>query len=525
MLILPSLAAMPVTSGAGELPPATTFDWIMLGVYLFLAVGVSFLCSLLEAGLLSVSAGYVGHLEAQGSKTGERLARMKQSIDRPLAAILTLNTIAHTVGAAGVGAQSLKIFGSNWVAATSAIVTFLILVFSEIIPKSIGAANAQKLAPFIATVVSFLTWSMAFIVIPLQWVSGLFGGGHKEALSRAEVASMAEIGLADGALDKSESRVIRNLVNLSDVLVEDVMTPRTVAFALPEDLTVREAVTEHRPFRFSRIPVFKENLDHCTGLVTRTDVLRAHADGQLDETLASLSSPIPRVSHDLDVSKLLRTLIEQNQHLALVTDEFGAAEGLVSLEDCLETLLGVEIVDETDNHPTCASWPGRWPRSGGGKRARRTPSRKPDAASRPTVSYAPRQQRARMPRATAHAGCRTDDVLRVGQAFGLPCRPQAGSVGSRERLSRLDVWILRIQWQAEGLPCGQCAARSSVRVRPPSLARFQSDSLHGLCARGADHDSRAQPMGLNLLHISIQPRVRSDTLVRRAEAETTDERR
>ncbi|BAM05361.1 hypothetical protein PSMK_32020 [Phycisphaera mikurensis NBRC 102666] len=322
----------------------------MLGVYLGLAVGVSFLCSLLEAGLLSVSAGYVGSLEAEGSKTGERLARMKQSIDRPLAAILTLNTIAHTVGAAGVGAQSLKIFGSEWVAATSAIVTLLILVFSEIIPKSLGAANANRLAPFTASVVSFLTWSMFLIITPLQWISSLFGGGHKEALSRAEVASMAEIGLADGALKPEESRVIQNLISLSEVLVSDIMTPRTVAFALADTTTVAQAVEEKGPLRFSRIPVFKEDMDHCLGLVTRSEILHAHAEGKLDTPLAELVSPISRVSHELDVSTLLRRLITGNEHLMLVTDEFGSTDGLVSLEDCLETLLGTEIVDETDGH-------------------------------------------------------------------------------------------------------------------------------------------------------------------------------
>ena len=330
---------------------ASTFDWVMLGVYLGLAVGVSFLCSMLEAGLLSVSAGYVGSLEAEGSKTGERLAKFKKSIDRPLAAILTLNTIAHTVGAAGVGAQSLKIFGNEWVAVTSAIVTLLILVFSEIIPKSLGAANANRLAPFTATVTQLLIWITLPLVIPLQWISGLFGGGHKEALSRAEVASMAEIGLADGALQPEESRVIQNLINLSEVLVSDVMTPRSVAFALPEEMTVQEAVEQKGPLRFSRIPVFRENLDHCTGMVTRTEILNAHAEGALDTPLSTFTSPIPRVSHDLDVSKLLRRMIKENEHIVLVTDEFGSTDGLVSLEDCLETLLGTEIVDETDGHP------------------------------------------------------------------------------------------------------------------------------------------------------------------------------
>lgn len=349
-LITLAVGAFPVDPNALR-EPAETFDWIMLGVYMGMAVGISFLCSLLEAGLLSVSAGYVGSLEAAGTKTGKRLAKMKQSIDRPLAAILTLNTIAHTVGAAGVGAQSLKIFGSKWVAVTSIVVTFIILVFSEIIPKSIGAANAQRLAPFTAAAVQGMIICTYPLVICLQWISGFFGGGHKEALSRAEVASMAEIGLADGALEPGESRVIRNLIGLSEVLVDDVMTPRPVTFALPETMTVGEAVEQHSPMKFSRIPIFRGDLDHSSGVVTRSAILHAHADGRTTEKLSAFASPVPRVAHDMNVSKLLRTLIEESQHLALVTDEFGSTDGLVTLEDCLETLLGVEIVDETDGHP------------------------------------------------------------------------------------------------------------------------------------------------------------------------------
>ncbi len=326
----------------------TSFDWALLGVYLVLAIGVSFLCSMLEAGLLSLPRSYIATLENAGSKTGQRLAKIKGNLDRALAAILTLNTIAHTVGAAGVGAQVLVIFGSEWVALGSAIITLLILVLSEIIPKSIGAAYARGLAPFTALVIQWLMWVLLPILIPLNWVSKWFGAGHHAPISREEVASVADMGLSDGALDFEESRVIRNLLSMTQVPVKDVMTPRSVLFALPETMTVAEVVNEHGRLRFSRIPIYDVDVDHITGKVTRHAILHAHADGDGDKPIKQLARDLPVVPDVARLDQVMDRFIREQRHAMLVVDEFGGTSGLVTLEDCIETLLGVEIVDETD---------------------------------------------------------------------------------------------------------------------------------------------------------------------------------
>lgn len=343
------LAAAPLVSAEFVPREVTTADWVLMFVYLGLAIGVSFLCSMLEAGLLSLPRSYVASLEAAGSKTGARLVAVKNNLDRALAAILTLNTIAHTVGAAGVGAQVLVIFGSEWVALGSAIITLLILVLSEIIPKSLGAAYARPLAPFTGWMVHMLIWVLMPVLIPLNWVSKWFGGGHHAPMSREEVASVADLGLSDGALDFEESRVIRNLLSLSQVPVKDVMTPRPVMFTLPETMTVAEVVAEHGRLRFSRIPVYDGDVDHITGMVTRHSLLHAHADGNTGATLKKLARELPVVPDAARLDQVMDRFIREQRHAMLVVDEFGGTAGMVTLEDCIETLLGVEIVDDTDS--------------------------------------------------------------------------------------------------------------------------------------------------------------------------------
>ncbi len=345
-----SILTSAVTIPADFVPrDVTQTDWVLLGIYLAMAIGVSFLCSMLEAGLLSLPRSYVATLKATGSKTGERLTTIKGNLDRALAAILTLNTIAHTVGAAGVGAQVLVIFGSEWVAIGSAIVTLLILVFSEIIPKSFGAAYARPLAPFTAWTLQVMMWVLTPVLIPLNWISKWFGGGHHAPMSREEVASVAELGLSDGALDFEESRVIRNLLSLSQMPVKDVMTPRPVVFALPETMTVAEVVAEHGRLRFSRIPIYNGDVDHITGKVTRHNILHAHTDGDTHLTLKQLSREMSVVPAAARLDQVMDRFIREQRHAMLVVDEFGGTAGLITLEDCIETLLGVEIVDETDS--------------------------------------------------------------------------------------------------------------------------------------------------------------------------------
>ncbi len=326
----------------------TSTDWVLLGVYLALAIGVSFLCSMLEAGLLSLPRSYVAALQKEGGKTGARLDHIKTKLDRALAAILTLNTIAHTIGAAGVGAQVLIIFGSEWVALGSAVITLLILVLSEIIPKSIGASYARPLAPFTALTITVMMWALLPILVPLNWVSKWFGGGHHAPVSRDEIASMAELGLTDGALDLDESRVIRNLLSLTQVYAKDVMTPRPVLFALPETMTVNDVVNEHGRLRFSRIPLYTGDIDHITGKVTRHGILHAYAEDRGDVPLSAIKRDLPVIPETARLDQALDRFIREQRHAMLVVDEFGGTAGMLTLEDCVETLLGVEIVDETD---------------------------------------------------------------------------------------------------------------------------------------------------------------------------------
>jgi CBS domain containing-hemolysin-like protein len=341
-------AAIPAASDAvaGE---ATNADWVMLFVYLAMAIGVSFLCSLTEAGILSIPVSHVHVLSEQGKKTGLRLEKMKANIDRPLAAILTLNTVAHTIGAAGVGAQILIIFGNQAVALGSIIVTLLILIFSEIIPKSLGAAHAKRLAPFTAIAIQGMIWLTYLLIVPLQYLSQWFGGSESHTVTRDEVAVAARLGVEAGELHRDESKIIANLLKLRQVTVEDIMTPRPVIFSLKGDRTVADAVEEFPRLRFSRIPVIGEDIDNILGHVTRHQIMAANNEGQGDKLLSDLARSLVEVNEERTVAETLDRMVEERQHLMLVVDEFGGTAGVVTQEDCIETLLGVEIVDETDS--------------------------------------------------------------------------------------------------------------------------------------------------------------------------------
>jgi len=321
----------------------------LLILYLALAIGVSFLCSMLEAALLSVPRSYITLMVEQGHRAGRKLQQMKRDIDRPLAAILTLNTIAHTVGAAGVGAQSAVVFGDAWVGATSAVLTLLILVFSEIIPKRLGAVYAKPLAGFSTWMTELLIIVLLPIVWSLEGVNRLVGGRHEQTrLSRGELHSMAELGRAEGAISPGEAHVIRNLLALREIEIRRIMTPRNVVFALDQDLTVGGAVSPNRTLRFARIPIHAGDPDRITGFVTRYDIYQAHSRGQQEAALKELARPIRPVPEHASVADAIEQFLEHHEQLFQVVDEYGGTAGIVTLEDAMETLLGVEIVDETD---------------------------------------------------------------------------------------------------------------------------------------------------------------------------------
>jgi CBS domain containing-hemolysin-like protein len=322
----------------------------LLVLYVVLAIGVSFLCSIMEAVLLSVTPGYLGSIGDRRPRIAKQLHRFKANIDEPLSAILSLNTIAHTVGAAGAGAQAAKVFGSNWLGLFSALLTLAILFLSEIIPKTIGAVYWKELAPGV-------TRLLAWLIVPLRpliWLSGLasraISSRHDPVhVSRDEIRALADLGAQQGVLNEDESRVVESLLRFRSMTVSQVMTPRTVIFGLPADDTVGEVVERHQPLRYSRIPIFRGSIDTLVGVVLKDEILESAAQGQTGATLADLRRELFFVPGTLRLSHLLDLFLSSREHIAAVIDEFGGTAGLVTLEDLVETLLDLEIVDEIDN--------------------------------------------------------------------------------------------------------------------------------------------------------------------------------
>lgn len=323
----------------------------LLIVFLSVALLVSFLCSILEAVLLSITPSYIASLEADGNPLGTKLDRLKSDIDKPLAAILSFNTIAHTVGAAGVGAQAAIVFGDAYLGVVSAVLTLLILIFSEIIPKTLGALYWRSLSGFTAKVLNVLILLMYPLVLLSKVITKIIAGNKKnEVISREEVSAMTQIGEEAGVFDEKESLMLRNMIKLQDVTAEDVMTPRTVVLMAPEKMTVKEWYTTDKLKIFSRIPVYQENRDDITGYVHKNDLLTALAEDDDDVTLESLKRNITQIGREEGLPQLLDKMLESQEHMALVTDKFGAVAGLVTLEDIIETVVGVEILDEYDSH-------------------------------------------------------------------------------------------------------------------------------------------------------------------------------
>ncbi len=321
----------------------------LLIIYGAVAIGVSFLCSMLEAGLLSLPRSQVEAMVERGSRTGIVLQGMKENIDRPLAAILTLNSIAHTVGAAGVGAQAAVVFGDVAVGIATAVMTFAILVFSEIIPKTLGAVHARALAGFTATTTRGMIVLCFPLIVVLEQINRLIGyERHKDRITRSEVLATIRLGREGGSLGAREHRIVSNVLALANIGLAKVLTPRTVVFSLPRNMTVREAISQHYPIRFARIPVYEDSPDNLTGYVPRFEIDKASAAGRDDEPLAALAKPLITFPELATVADALERMLREGQHIALVVDEYGSTEGIVTLEDLLETLLGDEIVDETD---------------------------------------------------------------------------------------------------------------------------------------------------------------------------------
>lgn len=318
--------------------------------YFFLALGVSFLCSLLESIILSITHSHVAVLAKTGSKSSRLLENMKENINKPLAAILTVNTVANVVGAAGVGAQAMKLFGSEWVAILSGLLTLCILIFSEIIPKTLGTVYWRPLAgPAVYMIRGLIYLTYPFVFLS-NYFSKIFASeNHQQKVSRQEVVAMAEMGEDEGSIREKESDIIENLFNLNDVVAEDVMTPRSVIFALQKDSTVGDVVGEHTPISFSRIPIFDKDMDDILGFIHRYDLVNKQAEDQFHIKMKDILEPIHTVKQEDSIASILDEFVRRRQQIFMVIDEFGTTTGLITLEDAIETLLGVEIVDEHDS--------------------------------------------------------------------------------------------------------------------------------------------------------------------------------
>lgn len=325
-------------------------DVVLLITYILLALVFSFLCSVAEAVLLSITPSYIVGLRDRKPKLAALLKKLKQdNVDQSLAAILTLNTIAHTVGAIGSGSKAAVVFGSAWFGLFSAVMTLMILFLSEIIPKTIGAVYWRALTGITARFVRLLIWTM----YPLIWVSErltrlITRGKNIHVFSREEFVAMADIGEDAGKIDPNESRIIRNLFRLKFLTASDIMTPRTVISALPQDMAVSAALENEPAVIFSRLPIYQTDIDTITGYILRDDLLLSKARDSGDIRLDTFKREISTVPGSMPLSDLLEFFLEKRLHIALVADEYGGCKGLVSMEDAVETLLGMEIVDEMD---------------------------------------------------------------------------------------------------------------------------------------------------------------------------------
>ena len=318
--------------------------------YLIFALGISFVCSLLESVLLSVSYAYIALLIKKGHRSGRILNQMKRNINHPLAAVLTLNTVANVVGAAGVGTQSYLLFGKEWVAFVSGGLTLLILVLSEIIPKTLGTVYWKTIAPEAAYIMKFLIIITYPIVIILELISSAIARKKpQESITRDEIKVLAEIGMKEGILLEKESRIIKNLLLLSEMRVEDILTPWAVMLAFQKDQTVMEVLNDNPEIPFSRIPVYDSDFDEIVGFVHQKELLEEFYTGEKSKTLEKLLNPIFAVPESKSIADLLDEFISRREHIFHVVDEYGGTAGIVTLEDAIETLLGVEIVDEFDS--------------------------------------------------------------------------------------------------------------------------------------------------------------------------------
>jgi len=323
----------------------------LLVLYFALAVGISFLCSILEAVLLSVNMSYISLLEKESPRIGKLLRLQKVEISKSIASILILNTIAHTLGAAAVGAQAAILFGNDAVVIISVVMTFAILFLSEIIPKTIGALYWKQLAPMSAHVIRLFIWITYPIIIITLFVTDRISKdkGDANTLTKEELLESMLLSEDDGVIDEKESDVIENILNLDNIKVGEVLTPRSVVFGIEQSMSLKEVIAEKEDiFKFSRIPVYNGSIEDVTGIVLTKKIFQQALEDD-SVSIGSIKKDIFSINENIPVSKALDLFISKKDHMFLVMDNYDQTEGIVTLEDCVETILGVEIVDESDS--------------------------------------------------------------------------------------------------------------------------------------------------------------------------------
>lgn len=317
-------------------------------LYFLGALSLSFLCSVLEAVLLSTPMSYISMRENQGSKTATLMKQYKNNVDRPVGAILSLNTIAHTIGSAGVGAESIKIFGEQYFGLISAILTLLILVLSEIIPKTIGASYWRSLAMPSTRIIRVLILITYPLVLLSELITKVFTPrGNQASMSREEVSAMVDVGTTEGVFRESESKLIKSCIALSGVKARQIMTPSIVVESACQDLTVKDFQAK-QSWSFSRILVYAGDKDYITGYVLKDAVLKLLSEDQFHVKLSDLKRPILTFREEESVFQIWEKMLEKREHISVIIDEYGGLRGLVTMEDIIETMTGVEIVDEDD---------------------------------------------------------------------------------------------------------------------------------------------------------------------------------
>lgn len=317
-------------------------------LYFLGALSLSFLCSVLEAVLLSTPMSYISMRENQGSKTATLMKQYKNNVDRPVGAILSLNTIAHTIGSAGVGAESIKIFGEQYFGLISAILTLLILVLSEIIPKTIGASYWRSLAMPSTRIIRVLILITYPLVLLSELITKVFTPrGNQASMSREEVSAMVDVGTTEGIFRESESKLIKSCIALSGVKARQIMTPSIVVESACQDLTVKDFQAK-QSWSFSRIPVYAGDKDYITGYVLKDAVLKLLSEDQFHVKLSDLKRPTLTFREEESVFQIWEKMLEKREHISVIIDEYGGLRGLVTMEDIIETMTGVEIVDEDD---------------------------------------------------------------------------------------------------------------------------------------------------------------------------------